>query len=72
MKCQIRVRSWAVLWGRFYAVMGGDDQYLSNLGMNVIDGRNFNEEFATDSAAVILHQTAVRRLGLTSPVGLKL
>ena len=40
-----------------------DDQYIPTLGMTVVAGRNFSPQFATDSAGVILNETAVRALG---------
>ncbi|MDW3194213.1 MAG: FtsX-like permease family protein [Cytophagales bacterium] len=50
-----------------------DDQYIPTLGMKVIDGRNFDRNFAGDSAAVILNQTAVEIFGMgDDPVGKKI
>jgi putative ABC transport system permease protein len=45
------------------------DGYLQTLGVPLIAGRDFNPELATDSAAFILNQTAIIKLGLTNPVG---
>ncbi len=50
-----------------------DDQYIPTLGMKVVDGRNFDRNFAGDSASVILNQTAVEMFGLgDSPIGEKI
>jgi putative ABC transport system permease protein len=40
-----------------------DDQYIPTLGMQLIAGRNFSPQLATDSSAAILNETAARALG---------
>ncbi len=40
-----------------------DENYISTLGMKMISGRNFSRNFATDSAGIILNETAARALG---------
>lgn len=40
-----------------------DDQYIPTLGMQMITGRNFFKDFATDSSGIILNETAVKALG---------
>jgi putative ABC transport system permease protein len=40
-----------------------DAHYIPTLGMQVLAGRNFSEDLATDSAGVILNETAARALG---------
>jgi putative ABC transport system permease protein len=50
-----------------------DYDYVPTLGIEIQSGRNFSREFPSDSAGVILNETAVRRLGLpTDPVGQKI
>ncbi|MEP7141470.1 MAG: FtsX-like permease family protein, partial [Ferruginibacter sp.] len=48
-----------------------DYDYLSTLGIQVLQGRNFSKDFPTDSFAVIINQAAVRSLGWsgTNPIG---
>lgn len=46
-----------------------DDDYISTLGMKLLEGRNFMEEMASDSQAIIINQAMVRELGLKHPVG---
>lgn len=47
---------------------GVDEQYLQAMGINLIAGRNFNPELATDSTeAVILSTESVKQLGLKNP-----
>ncbi|MES2647244.1 MAG: ABC transporter permease [Bacteroidota bacterium] len=40
-----------------------EDNYISTLGMEIVHGRNFSPEFATDSNGIILNETAARALG---------
>lgn len=50
-----------------------DYDYITTLNMEIIEGRNFSRDFPSDSSAVILNETAVRRFGFTdSPIGQKI
>lgn len=40
-----------------------DENYISTMGMELIAGRNFSKEFASDSTNVIINETAARILG---------
>ncbi len=51
------------------SVMAGDYDFVETMGMEIVAGRSFSEEFATDPNAYVLNETAVRLLGLTDPVG---
>jgi putative ABC transport system permease protein len=46
-----------------------DFNYIETLGFKLIDGRTFSEKFASDSTAIMLNETAVKKLGLVNPVG---
>lgn len=48
-----------------------DDSATSTLGIEVIDGRMFNKEFAADSSghSFLINERAVEELGLEDPVG---
>jgi putative ABC transport system permease protein len=53
----------------FYT-MFGDHQTVEALGLQLIQGRSFSKEIATDvTSAYILNETAVRELGWDDPVG---
>jgi putative ABC transport system permease protein len=39
------------------------------LGLNIVQGRNFSREFATDSSAYLINQAAAEALGWDEPVG---
>ncbi len=45
-----------------------DDDYIKTMGMNIIDGRDFNSEMASDSQSVIINQTMAKALGLDNPI----
>ncbi|MEM6643009.1 MAG: ABC transporter permease [Bacteroidota bacterium] len=49
-----------------------DYDYISTLGIEIKEGRDFSKEFLSDSMAVVLNETAVQRLGWSDPVGMKL
>lgn len=40
-----------------------DYQYIPTLGMQLVAGRNFSKDFATDAAGVILNETAAKAFG---------
>lgn len=46
-----------------------DEGYISTLGMELLDGRNFSPDMPTDSNAIIINETAARLFGLENPVG---
>ena len=47
-----------------------DDEYIPTLGMEILSGRNFSTDFPSDSTAIILNETAVRRFGFAEdPIG---
>jgi putative ABC transport system permease protein len=49
-----------------------DYDYVSTLGMKMEAGRNFSKDFPSDSAAMVINETAVRDFGFqgTDPVGM--
>jgi putative ABC transport system permease protein len=46
-----------------------DHDYIKTMGMEMIEGRNFNIEMASDSQAVIINRTMAKELGLDDPIG---
>ncbi len=46
-----------------------DEYYADVLGLKIIDGRFFSRDYASDSLAVVMNETAVRMMGYTDPVG---
>lgn len=49
-----------------------DDNYFNTLGMEVVQGRAFSKEFPSDAqSAVMINQSAARKLGWDDPIGKK-
>ncbi|HSN08777.1 MAG TPA: FtsX-like permease family protein, partial [Hanamia sp.] len=46
-----------------------DYDYIKTMGMQVIKGRNFSRDYATDSSAVIINETTAKILGYKDPIG---
>ena len=46
-----------------------DYDYFETLGMQIIQGRSFSEEYATDRENYVLNEEALRITGLESPIG---
>lgn len=46
-----------------------DEDYINTLGMTLKEGRNFKANMESDKYAVILNETAVKKLGLVEPIG---
>ncbi|MHA7832115.1 MAG: ABC transporter permease [Flagellimonas sp.] len=44
-------------------------EYAKSLNLKIVAGRDFSREFASDSTAVLLNETAVKYMGLQNPVG---
>jgi putative ABC transport system permease protein len=45
--------------------------YFSTLQVELVDGRAFSNEFASDSAGIILNEAAIREIGIVDPVGME-
>lgn len=54
-------------------VMSVDHDYLHNMGIQIVKGRNFSPEYASDrEQAVIINETAAKRFGWDDPIGKKI
>jgi putative ABC transport system permease protein len=49
-----------------------DYDYINTLGMEILQGRNFSKQFATDSNGIIINETAARLFGYQNPIGKKI
>ncbi len=47
-----------------------ENQFDDMFGVEMVSGRFFSEDFATDSNAIVLNETAIERMGVDQPVGL--
>jgi len=45
-----------------------DYNFIPTMNVELVSGRNFSNEFPSDSSAIIINETAVRELGLSEPV----
>ena len=46
-----------------------DYNFLNTMGIDLIKGRDFSEEFGSDIKATILNEEAVKQLGIIDPIG---
>jgi len=44
-------------------------EYAKSLNLKIVEGRDFSREFASDSLAVLINETAKKYLGMPDPVG---
>jgi putative ABC transport system permease protein len=59
--------------GIYFYINWVDPHYIPTLGIELISGRNFSEEFPSDvDGAIVINETAARKFGLDDPVGQKL
>jgi putative ABC transport system permease protein len=50
--------------------MNVDAHYIPTMGMEIIEGRNFSEDFATDpDESVLINETAAKKIGWEKPMG---
>jgi putative ABC transport system permease protein len=49
-------------------VISASANYFRTLGMQLLEGRDFNDSWAADTACVILNEAAIHRIGLEHPV----
>jgi ABC-type antimicrobial peptide transport system permease subunit len=52
-----------------FGVVAGSYDYGKTVGWEIKEGRDFSRDYATDSAAVILNESAVKYMNLEDPVG---
>lgn len=45
-----------------------DDEYLPTMKMQLVQGRNFSRQLASDSSAIIVNEAFVRKFGFTDPL----
>ncbi len=54
----------------FSRVMTGY-HFTETLGLRILEGRDFSEEFVSDSSAVLLNKTAAETMGVKNPIGMQ-
>lgn len=53
----VQVQSWNI-----------DYDYLKTMGMEIVKGRNFSKDYATDSTAVLITETTAKLFGFNDPI----
>ncbi len=48
-----------------------DENYVPTLNLNILEGRNFSSELASDTMAVIVNEAALKEFGYENPIGEK-
>ncbi len=46
-----------------------DENFISTLGVEIVQGRGFSKEFGSDARSIILNEAAVQAFGLENPIG---
>ncbi|MBA4058036.1 MAG: ABC transporter permease, partial [Marivirga sp.] len=52
-----------------FAICNVTHDFGKTVGWDFIDGRDFSKDFASDSAGIVINETAVKYMGLENPVG---
>jgi len=50
-------------------VMDVDYDYLDLMNLKIVQGRNFSQEYGTDSTAYLINETLAKQLGWENPIG---
>ncbi len=53
----------------FFTFITGDHNIVQTMGIEMKEGRAFSKEYTTDTAAFIVNEEAVKRMGLKDPIG---
>lgn len=73
--------NWSSTWGFgwqgkdqndkiIFDMISADDQFVKTAGLSLVSGRDFDiQKYASDSAAVILNESAVKAMGFKDPLG---
>ena len=49
-----------------------DNDYLTTLGIELLEGRMFDTNRASDSASIVINQNMAKKLGLSEPIGARI
>ncbi len=55
-----------------FATIATEYDYTKTMGIKIIEGRDFSEDFKSDTAAVIINKAALDLMGLKDPIGTQL
>lgn len=55
-----------------FTTIATEYDYTRTMGIKVLEGRDFSEEFKADTAAILINKTAAKLMNLTDPIGTEL
>ncbi len=55
-----------------FTTIATEYDYTKTMGIRILEGRDFSEQFASDTAAIIVNKAAMDVMGLKDPIGQKL
>jgi putative ABC transport system permease protein len=55
-----------------FSTIAADFDYTKTMGIKVLEGRDFSEDFKSDSSAIIINKAGLALMGLKDPIGTKL
>ena len=55
-----------------FATIAADYDYSKTMGIKVIEGRDFSEDFKSDTAAILINKAGLDLMGLKDPIGTQL
>ncbi len=67
----VRVPGYAEKESLVTRMIAVDDDFVSCIGMNIIEGRTFSESY-NDSLSIIINEATAQKLSLTDPIGKKI
>ncbi len=55
-----------------FTTIAADFDYTKTMGITVLEGRDFSEEFKSDTAAILVNKAALQAMNLKDPIGTEL
>lgn len=55
-----------------FATIATEYDYTKTMGIKILEGRDFSEDFKSDTAAIVINKAALDLMGLKDPIGTKL
>lgn len=52
-----------------FSTIAADYDYTKTMGIKIIEGRDFSEDFKSDTSAIIFNKAGIEMMGLTNPIG---
>lgn len=56
----------------FFSFIAGSNDIVRTMGLSIIQGRDFSENYLQDTGAILLNEESVKRMGLKDPIGQEL